>query len=212
MPAPEPVQPDPNPSEADRPIASPIGPPIDPNARHHSAWTTRQKISRVLWSLVEATLFRPSPQPCNAWRAWLLRRFGATIGRHCVIRPTTRITVPQHLTLHDHACLGDHTIVYCLGRITLHHHASVSQYAHLCAGSHDYTRPDLPLTTEPISIGADAWIAAEAFVGPGVTIGAGCVVGARAAVFKDLPPHTVCGGNPAKPLKPRDYTPSTANR
>lgn len=48
-----------------------------------------------------------------------------------------------------------------------------------------------------------AWVAAEAFVGPGVIIGEGAVVGARAAVFKDVAPWTVVGGNPAKYIKDR---------
>ena len=48
-----------------------------------------------------------------------------------------------------------------------------------------------------------AWVAAEAFIGPGVTVGKGAVVGARAAVFKDVEPWTVVGGNPARVLKKR---------
>lgn len=48
-----------------------------------------------------------------------------------------------------------------------------------------------------------SWVAADAFVGMGVTIGEGAVVGARAAVFKDVEPWTVVGGNPAKFIKKR---------
>ena len=40
-------------------------------------------------------------------------------------------------------------------------------------------------------------------MGMGVTIGEGAVVGARAAVFKDVEPWTVVGGNPAKVIKNR---------
>ena len=46
-------------------------------------------------------------------------------------------------------------------------------------------------------------MAAEAFVGPGVTIGEGAVVGARAAVFRDVEPWSVVGGNPARFIKKR---------
>ena len=56
---------------------------------------------------------------------------------------------------------------------------------------------------KPIVIEAQAWVAADAFVGMGVTIGEGAVVGARAAVFKDVEPWTVVGGNPAKFIKNR---------
>jgi putative colanic acid biosynthesis acetyltransferase WcaF len=93
--------------------------------------------------------------------------------------------------------------LYCLGAITLGDRVTVSQYAHLCAGTHDHTRADFPLLRAPITIGDDAWIATDVFVGPGVTIGAGTVVGARSNVFRDLPAWKVCVGSPAKPIKDR---------
>jgi putative colanic acid biosynthesis acetyltransferase WcaF len=61
----------------------------------------------------------------------------------------------------------------------------------------------MPLVARPIAIGDNSWLAAEVFVGPGVTIGALCVVGARSVVVRDLPPGTVCAGNPCRVLKPR---------
>ena len=59
------------------------------------------------------------------------------------------------------------------------------------------------MITAPILIEDQAWIAADAFVGMGVTIGQGAVVGARAAVFKNVEPWMIVGGNPAKPIKKR---------
>jgi len=191
---------------ADAPASSPAAPPADDAAaRHLSPWTRGEKIRRLLWAAVEMTLFRWSFTTMNGWRAWLLRRFGARIGRSCVIRRTVHVEVPWHLAMGDHSCLGDHAIVYCLGRITIGDRVSISQYAHLCAGTHDYTRPDLPLLRPPIEIGDDVWLAAETFVGPGVRIGAGAVVGARSSVFGDLPPWMVCVGSPARPVKAREY-------
>jgi putative colanic acid biosynthesis acetyltransferase WcaF len=56
---------------------------------------------------------------------------------------------------------------------------------------------------KPIVVADKAWVAADAFIGMGVTIGEGAVVGARAAVFKDVEPWTVVGGNPAQFIKKR---------
>jgi putative colanic acid biosynthesis acetyltransferase WcaF len=172
-------------------------------ARRTSAWTTRQKVGRALWYVVEATLFRLSPQPFYRWRSWLLRRFGARVHPSARIRPTATVEVPWHLSVGADAIIGDHVILYCLGDVTIGARAVVSQYAHLCAGTHDHTRRSFPLLRAPISIGEDVWIAADVFVGPGVTVGDGTVVGARSSVFKDLPPWTICRGSPAKPVGPR---------
>lgn len=82
----------------------------------------------------------------------------------------------------------------------------VSQGAFLCTAGHDITDSKHTLITAPIIIGDTAWVAADAFVNMGVTIGEGAVVGARAAVFKDVNPWTVVGGNPARFIKERKFS------
>jgi putative colanic acid biosynthesis acetyltransferase WcaF len=172
-------------------------------ARLTSPWTFRQKLARLAWYWTEATLFRLSPRPCYRWRALLLRLFGARVHATCRIRSTVRVEVPWNLSAGAHTVVGDHAILYCLGPVTLGERVTISQYAHLCAGTHDYTRPDLPLLRPPITVGDDAWVAADVFVGPGVAIGPGTVVGARSSVFGDLPAWKVCVGSPARPVKDR---------
>ncbi len=55
--------------------------------------------------------------------------------------------------------------------------------------------------TAPVEIGDHAWIGLGAMIMKGVTIGHHAVVAAHAVVVKDVPPHGVAGGNPAKLLK-----------
>lgn len=86
---------------------------------------------------------------------------------------------------------------------TIGRRATVSQGAHLCAGTHNVDDPDHPLEVKPITIDENAWIAAEAFVGPGVKIGAWSVLGARGVAFRDLEPGTINIGNPAVPVRQR---------
>ena len=54
-----------------------------------------------------------------------------------------------------------------------------------------------------IVIGNDVWIGYEAVVLAGVTIGDGAVIGTRAVVTRDVPPYTIVGGVPAKPIRTR---------
>lgn len=180
---------------------------IDPiQARLTSPWTAKQKLGRVLWYMVESTLFRWSPRPCYRWRNWLLRVFGAKVHKSARVRSTVTIEIPWNLSVGAQSVVGDRVILYCLGPIDIGARVTISQYSHLCAGTHDYTRLDMPLLRPAIVIEDDVWLAAEVFVGPGVRVGGGTIVGARGVVVSDLPSWKVCVGFPARPVKDRILT------
>lgn len=160
-----------------------------------------------LWWLVQASLFRWSPQIAYPFRAALLRLFGAQVGRDVIIRSSVTVTYPWKVRLGDHAWVGDRAVLYSLGDIDIGQHAVVSQGTHLCAGDHDHRLADFPIRGRSIRIGAQAWVAADVFIAPGVSIGEGAVIGARSAVFKDMPVGMVCAGSPCVPIKPRQSLP-----
>jgi putative colanic acid biosynthesis acetyltransferase WcaF len=114
-----------------------------------------------------------------------------------------KIWAPWNLEMGDYSCLSQNVDCYCVAKIKIGPHATVSQYSFLCTASHDFENPHMPLITAPIAIADGAWIAADVFIGPGVTVGEGAVVGARATVFQAVEPWTVVGGNPAKVIKKR---------
>lgn len=157
----------------------------------------------LLWWLVEATLFRGSLHHLYGFRNWLLRRFGATIGRGVKIRPDARFYYPWRVAIGDYSWIGNGAMLYSLAPITIGAHCIVSQEAYLNTGNHDITSPTFDLITQPIVIEDGAWVGARAFVNLGVTIGANAVIGAMSNVTKDMPAGMVCVGNPCKPIKPR---------
>lgn len=194
-------------AEYEAPLPAPVGAdygPIDPlDERRRSPWSLRDKIMRVLWMIVGTLLFRPSFHNWYGWRNLVLRMFGAKIARGVRIRPSVSIEIPWHVDIGEGTVIGDYAILYSLGRITVGPHVVLSQYSHLCAGTHDHTDPAFPLLRPPIRIGSDVWIAADAFVGPGVTVGDRAIIGARATVVRDIPPGVVVAGNPARVVKDR---------
>lgn len=170
--------------------------------RQARKWTSVEQLGRVLWA---ATLpfFALSPRPLWGWRRLILRLFGARIGIGAHICPSVRIAIPWHLDIGEDAGVGDRVILYSLGRIEIGKAATISQGAHLCAGTHDYSDSTLPLLKMPITIGPGAWICADAFIGPGVTVGDLAIVGARAVTMKDVPASTIVAGNPAHVIRKR---------
>jgi putative colanic acid biosynthesis acetyltransferase WcaF len=164
--------------------------------RNTRKWSRKELAGRVLWSLA-SPLFRLSPRPLWSWRRFLLRAFGARVGREVHLFPTVRITIPWNLSLGDGCAFGDRVILYALGPIRIGARTTVSQGAHLCAGSHDWRDPKMPLLKLPIEVGDDAWICADAFIGPGIRIGTYAIIGARAVVMKDVAEAAIVVGNPA---------------
>lgn len=147
--------------------------------------------------------FQYSPRPLHGWRRFLLRLFGAHVGTGVHVYPKVRIWAPWNVQLEGGCGIGDRVILYSQGKIVVGKKAVISQGAHICAGTHDYSEPGFPLVTAPITIGAYAWVAAEAFVHPGVNIGEGAVIGARSVVISDMPAWMLCSGFPCKPIKER---------
>lgn len=170
---------------------------LPPNFRGRSGWYVQ------LWWIVQSLLFKTSPQFLYGWRRFLLRIFGAKIGKDVIIRPTAHIQFPWKLIIGDYSWIGDEVVLYNLGDIIIGNNVVISQRSYLCAGTHDYTNIAFPILNPKIVIEDECWLATDVYVAPSVRIGRGTVVGARSSVFKSLPAGKVCMGTPAKPIKDR---------
>ena len=156
-----------------------------------------------LWWFTQAIFFRNSPQFLYGFRRFLLRLFGANIGKKVVIRPTVKITYPWKVSIGDYSWIGDDVVLYSLGNIEIGKNVVISQKSYICAASHDYLQLDFPIFVGVVIIQDECWLATDVFVAPGVTIHKGTVIGARSSVYKDLPANKVCIGNPAKIVRNR---------
>ncbi len=176
--------------------------PLD-NAANRAArkYSRREQLLRIAWTLGRWLML--SPRPCFAWRRMVLRMFGARVGEQVHVYASTRIAMPWNVELGDWAAVGEEALLYSLGKIRIGAHATVSYRAHLCAGTHDFRDPALPLLKPPIDIRPGAWIGTEAFIGPGVTVGDGALVGARAVVVRNVAEHAIVAGNPARVIGTR---------
>jgi putative colanic acid biosynthesis acetyltransferase WcaF len=159
-----------------------------------------------LWWIVQSLFFKTSPQFLYGWRRFLLRCFGAKIGKGVIIRPSTHIQFPWKVSIGDYSWIGDEVVLYSLGDIDIGNNVVISQRSYICTGTHDYTDLTFPISAQKIIIEEGCWLATDVYVAPNVIIGKGTVVGARSSVFKSLPAGKICVGSPAKPIKDRLLT------
>ena len=173
-------------------------------SKYHNALSRRHQVIRLLWTITWAILARPLPRSVGTpWKRLLLRAFGAKLHPTAVVYSSARVYYPANLVMEQYSCLASDVDCYNVAPIRIGANTTISQGAYLCTASHDISDPLNTLITAPIVIEDQAWVAADAFIGMGVTVGQGAVVGARAAVFKNVEPWTVVGGNPAKYIKMR---------
>jgi putative colanic acid biosynthesis acetyltransferase WcaF len=167
------------------------------------AFASSDRARRMVWNVCRALLYRTSPRPFHAWRAFLLRRFGATLGPGCHFYPDSKVWAPWNLVCADAVTAADGVDIYNPAPMRFGSHAILSQDAFVCGATHDYDDPRFPLLAYAMDIGAYAWICARAMVAPGVSVGEGAVLGMGSVATKDLEPWRVYAGVPAVKVKQR---------
>jgi len=167
------------------------------------SFSLKNRVARVAWNIVYLFLFRTSPNFLHGWRSFLLRRFGAKVGRGVHVYPRVKIWAPWNLELKDQCGIANGATLYSQGHISIGYRAVISQDSYICTGTHDYQLSGQPLITFPIVIQDYVWVAAGVFVNPGITIEEGAVIGARSVVTKNMPAWMICAGHPCKPIKQR---------
>jgi putative colanic acid biosynthesis acetyltransferase WcaF len=167
------------------------------------AFSFRDRLRRLNWNICWAIFYRTSPRPLHSWRSFLLRLFGAKMGRNCHFYPRSKVWAPWNLICADQVTAGDGAEIYNPAPVTLGSHAILSQEAYLCGATHDYDNPAFPLIAYATTIGPYAWVCARASVAPGVNLGEGAVLGLGSVATRSLEAWTVYAGVPAIKVKER---------
>ena len=167
------------------------------------------RLFRLVWNAVWLIFASWTPRYFYKWRRLLLVIFGAKLHKRVDVRGSARVWYPPNLEMGARTMLAENVNCYNMAPIKILHDTLVSQGTYICAGTHDYTRASHPLKTREIEIGPCVWIAAEAFISPGAIVSEGCVIGARSVVSGKLKPWYLYAGNPAQPIKIRQYNKET---
>jgi len=140
--------------------------------------------------------------PFSALLVFILRLFGAKIGKEVRIKPGIHIKYPWKLTIGNYSWLAD-CYIENLDFVHIAENCCISQQAMLITGNHDFSKTSFDLITKPITIEEGAWIGAGAIVGPGLRVKSHSVLTAGSMATKDLEAYTINQGNPAVNIKER---------
>lgn len=154
-----------------------------------------------LWKFVESYIFRTSPHQLSIFRTWLLRMFGAKIGKGCYISPRISITNPWLLEMGNHSSLDD----FCRIQppVKIGDYVSIACNTHLISDGHDVRSRGFEWQAQPIEISDGVFVGADVFVKGGVHIGTFSVIGAKSTVLKDIPENSIAFGSPCKVVSER---------
>ncbi len=163
---------------------------------------------RALWVIVEALVLLNPIVTSYGLKRWLLRRFGAQVGKNVIIKPNVHIKYPWRLEIGDNAWIGERSWIDNFVEVRLGANVCISQGAYLCTGNHDWADPGMRRTVSPIVVEDGAWVGAFARITPGVTVGQETVVALGAVLLENAEPSGIYLGNPATKVgqrKLRDY-------
>jgi putative colanic acid biosynthesis acetyltransferase WcaF len=160
------------------------------------------RLLRLLWYIVHE-LFICSGQPISGLRVFLLRLFGAEIGKGVVIKPRVRVKYPWKLKVGNHSWIGEDVWIDNLGEVSIGSHCCLSQGAMLLCGNHDYKRSTFDLMVGDITLEDGVWIGAKAVVCPGVTCRSHSVLVVGSVASSTLEAYVIYRGNPACMIKER---------
>ena len=141
--------------------------------------------------------------PLSSLRAVGAKALGMTVAPTAKLYRWREVRDGGKITIGDGSIIGLWATMDGREGITIGKNVNLSSEVALWTLQHDYNSPTFATVGGPIVIGDRAWISFRATILPGVTIGEGAVVAANSVVTKDVPPYTVVGGIPAKPIQER---------
>ena len=160
-------------------------------------------VKRVFWYYVNLVFLKSGLLPSSSFKVFLLRLFGAKIGKNVNIKPGISVKYPWHLTIGNYVWIGENVWIDCLVAITIGDNACISQGAVLLTGSHNYKKKTFDLITRPVTLADGVWIGAGAIVNLGVTAASHAVLTSGSVATKNLRAYSIYQGNPAVKIRER---------
>lgn len=159
-------------------------------------------IKRFMWYYTNVFWIKSS-FPVSSFKIFLLKLFGAKIGKGVVIKPHVNIKYPWRLTIGNNVWIGEEVWIDNLDDVMIEDNVCISQGAMLLCGNHNYKKESFDLITGKITIKEGAWIGAKSLVGPSVTVNENAILSVSSVATQNLDANGIYRGNPAVKVKER---------
>lgn len=162
--------------------------------------------TRFLWFYANALFLKSSLLPSSSFRCFILRLFGAKVGKNVTIKPGVNVKYAWHLTIGHDTWIGENVWIDCLVPVTVGSNVCISQGAILLTGNHNYKKTTFNLIVSGFILEDGVWIGAGALVNPGVTAASHAVLTSGSVANKNLESYWIYQGNPAVKIRERVIT------
>lgn len=158
---------------------------------------------RILWYFINILFFQCPLNPFIGLKVFLLRLFGARVGKNLCIKPSVNIKYPWRLSIGDNVWIGENVWIDNLADVIIEDNVCISQGAMLLCGNHNYRKESFDLMVGPIIIKEGAWVGARGVVCLSVTLYEGAILMVGSVATKDLEPFSIYQGIPSVKVRKR---------
>ena len=134
---------------------------------------------------------------------FLLKLFGAKIGKGVNIKPKVNIKYPWKLAIGDYTWIGEKVWIDNLENVIIGKNCCLSQESMLLCGNHDYSKTSFDLIIKPIVLKNGSWVGAKSMICPGVILEENSILAVGSIATKNLQENAIYQGNPAVKIKDR---------
>lgn len=161
------------------------------------------KLKIVAWFFINAIFVRVSWNSSMGIKLFLLRLFGAKIGKNICLKNDVIIKSPWNLEIGDDCWIGEKVWIDNLDRVKIGSNVCISQGALLLTGNHDYKDSSMPYRNAPIIVKDGAWLGANTTVCAGVTVHENAILTVGSMTSKDLEANGIYQGGAARKIRER---------
>jgi len=163
-------------------------------------------IKRFIWYYTNLIFFKSGFFPVSTFKIFLLKLFGAKVGKRVVMKPFVNIKYPWKLTVGDFVWIGEQVWIDNLVDVHIGNHVCISQGVLLITGNHDYQKISFDLIVSPIIIQDGAWICAHSIITAGVIVEKNAVLLTVSVASHSLMGNSIFRGNPAIKVRDRNLS------